>query len=180
MRGRALTLLSVVTLGLIAAPLPAQFPGFDPTRTPRLRPSPDGTYPVFRLVDVNINNHVYTLDRREVAVLTQQGTHRFEGVAFQTFADRRPGTQPLFRFVRPNGRHLLDIQRRPSGAPFARLESVLGHIATEPAFRLVPLNVWVQPQHGLFFYTTHPRGELAPRLGYHFQGVIGFVVPGDF
>jgi hypothetical protein len=38
--------------------------------------------------------------------------------------------------------------------------------------------VWVNPRHGLSFYTTHAQGEFAAHNGYVYQGALGYVAPG--
>jgi hypothetical protein len=134
--------------------------------------------PVYRLVNNVTNDHVYSIDAREVNILAQQGSHNYEGVAFQVFPSPFPGTQPLHRFVRAGGQHVLDT-RNPSGAdPFARFEATLGYVAGQPGPSLVPLHVWLHPQNGLFFYTTHPQGEFAAQNGYVYRGVLGYVGSG--
>src|SRR5262245_61436571 len=172
-----LGLAALPVLGLTAL-LPAQPPGVGPAPIPPgYRPQFGNTTPIYRMLDVASNDHVYARDPNEVNMLRWQGSHRYEGVACQTFADPQPGTRPLYRFVRPDGKHLLDT-RRSTPDPRARLEDLLGYIAAEPRPGLVPLTAWVNPRDGLFFYTTDPRGEFAPNLGYRNEGVLGYVLPG--
>src|SRR5262245_19215971 len=133
--------------------------------------------PVFRLVDQVSNDHVYTIDPNEANVLAQQGTHSFEGPVFQLIANPLPGAVPLYRFVCADGRHFLDVQNPSPVDPSARCEATLGFVLGQAAAGLVPLFLWVHPQAGLFFYTTHPQGEAAAQLGYVSQGAAVFVAP---
>jgi len=41
----------------------------------------------------------------------------------------------------------------------------------------VPLHRWWHPERADHFYTTHPTGELAPHLGYEYEGISGYVMP---
>jgi hypothetical protein len=133
--------------------------------------------PVYRLVDQVTNDHVYTIDLNEANVLAQQGTHRFEGPVFQLIANPLPGAVPLYRFACADGRHFLDVQNPSPVDPSARFEGALGFVLGQAAAGLVPLFLWVHPQTGLFFYTTHPLGEAAGQLGYVSQGAAVFVAP---
>jgi hypothetical protein len=191
-RRAALFALAIALAGP-AAPLPAQFPGlppqypgFPPNRPyPPVQPSPpldtvgppDGFQTVYRLVDRNSTDHVYTLDLREVTVLTRQGTHQYEGPGFYTLINRTPGSRPLYRFLMPDGNHSLNIQPWAGGNVGARQEGILGYIETAPRPGLRPLNVWYHPARGLYFYTVKGRGELAPATGYQLQGMLGYVAP---
>jgi len=170
MRGSLLSLTSAV---LFVAPLAAQFPETGPMPRTTLAA-------VYRLVGTTTNDHLYTVDRNELAVLTQQGTYSYEGVGFLGFTNPQPGLQPLYRFGRADGTHLLDTRPQAAADPSARREGVLCYIATTQLPGLVPLYGWVHPQLGLSFYTTHPRGEFAAGLGYQPLGVLGYVAPGQF
>jgi len=168
MFGRFIALSAVAALTIAsAAPAPAR------------PPQPTGWTAVYRLVANGSNDHVYTIDPREVNILTQQGTHTYEGVAFQLYSAQQPGTLPVYRFVSAGGQHLLDT-RNPSGAdPFARFEATLGYLSAQQQPGLVPLQVWIHPAQGLYFFTTHAAGEFAAQNGYAYRGVLGFVAPGS-
>jgi hypothetical protein len=144
---------------------------------PPFQPPGLNLIPVYRLVDRVANDHVYTIDPNEANVLAQQGTHLYEGPVFQLLADPLPGALPLHRFVCADGRHFLDAQAPSPVDPTARFEATLGYVMGQAAAGLVPLYLWVHPQNGLFFYTTHPLGEAAGQLGYVTRGAVAFVVP---
>jgi len=167
--------LTLTALAALAAPLTAQPPA---EQLPVPRGQAVTVAPVYRLLATGSNDHVFTTDPNEANVLTQQGTHTYEGVAFQVFTSPQPGMLPLYRYVNGNGTHQLDTQRPPRGDPYARLEATLGYVAAGPGKGLVPLSVWVHPQLGLYFYTTHPQGEFAAQNGYAYQGALGYVAPG--
>ena len=175
----SLGLIAVVLAGLTTS-LPGQSPGTDTRSGVERLPAPrsNGTVPIYRLVNASTGDHVFALSANEVAMLQHQGTHRYEGVGFQVFAAAQPGTRPLYRFVLPDGRHLLDT-RSATPDPSARLEFTLGHVANAAGSGLVPLHAWIHPQNGLFFFTTDARGELAPALGYRYEGVLGNVIPAN-
>jgi hypothetical protein len=168
---RLIALTTAATLALVGA-------ASQPSQLPAAQLQPAGWVPLYRLLAVGSNDHVYTTDGNEIATLTQQGSHTYEGAACNLYASPLPGTVPLYRYVRADGTHLLDTQRPARGDPLARLEATLGYIAGGPAQGLVALNVWFHPQLGLFFYTTQPQGEFAPQNGYVNRGVLGFVAPG--
>jgi hypothetical protein len=136
-----------------------------------------GLIPVYRLVDRVANDHVYTIDANEANVLAQQGSHLYEGPVFQLIGNALPGTVPMHRFVCADGRHFLDAQNPSPIDPSARFEATLGFVLGQAAPGLVPLYLWVHPQSGLFFYTTHPQGEAAAQLGYVARGAVAFVAP---
>lgn len=133
--------------------------------------------PVYRLVDRVTNNHVYTIDPNEVNVLTQRGSHNYDGPMFQLLGNPVPGALPLYRFVTADGRHFLDAHNPSPVDPTARFENTLGFIMGQAAPGLVPLYLWIHPQSRLFFYTTHPLGESAGQIGYVSQGAVAFVAP---
>src|SRR5262245_14280732 len=72
--------------------------------TPAFQPPGLNLIQVYRLVDCATNDHVYTIDANEADVLTQQGTHQYEGPAFRILGNQLPGPMPLFRLVSANGR----------------------------------------------------------------------------
>jgi len=133
--------------------------------------------PVHRLVDRASNDHVYTVDPNEANVLSQQGTHTYDGPVFQILGNPLPGALPLYRFALADGRHFLDVQNPSPVDPSARFEGALGFVLGQAAAGLVPLCLWVHPQSGLFFYTIHPDGEAAGQLGYVSRGAAVFVAP---
>ena len=133
--------------------------------------------PVYRLVDRVANDHVYTIDPNEANVLSQQGSHMHEGPVFQLLGNPVPGAVPLHRFVCADGRHFLDGQNPSPVDPSARYEATLGFVMGQAAAGLVPLYLWVHPQSGLLFYTTHPQGEAAGQIGYVSRGAVAFVAP---
>lgn len=133
--------------------------------------------PVYRLVHRTTNDHVYTIDANEANVLAQQGSHQFDGPVFQLLGNPVPGAVPLHRFARADGRHFLDAQNPSPVDPSAFFDCTLGFALSQAAPGLVPLYLWIHPQHGLFFYTTNPTGEAAPQLGYVNRGAGTFVVP---
>lgn len=133
--------------------------------------------PVHRLADRTTNDHVYTIDPNEVNVLTQQGTHQYDGVVFQALANPLPGAVPLHRFACADGRHFLDGQNPSPLDPYARFEGTLGFVMAQAAPGLVPLYLWGHPVTGLVLYTTHPQGEAAGQIGYTPRGAVAFVAP---
>ncbi|KAG0041403.1 hypothetical protein BGZ90_009877, partial [Linnemannia elongata] len=42
----------------------------------------------------------------------------------------------------------------------------------------VPLFRWFSPGSGDHFYTTDPNGEVAPSVGYNYEGITGYLYPG--
>jgi len=134
---------------------------------------------VYRLANVVVEDHVYTIDVNEVERLRRMGTHRYEGVDFYTLTERYDGTVPLYRIVLPDGRHMLGIQPGTGAVQGGRTESILGYIDTTPRRGLHPLRAWYNAAQNVYFYTAKKGGELAPASGYAFQGILGYVARVD-
>ncbi len=187
----ALTLIAIV-----ASTVPAQLPFPREGQAPPYRPDayqpfqrplpqlyppnrPAEFRPVYRLASLSTGDHVYTTELREVRQLTRQATHQYEGVVFYTYEQPFVGAQPLYRFVRADGKHFLDTRRRSAIDPYAREEAVLGYVSVEPSRGLRPLSIWVSDANLLWFYTTNRQGELARQSSYTYRGILGYVVPAD-
>ena len=124
MRGHVPTFAAVAAVGLLAAAAPAQSnyppnsapppavtppaPTYEQLPAPQPAAPPTGYYqPVYRLVDVNHTDHVFTTNREEVDHLTRSNTHRQEGVNFYVMDKEYSGSVPLYRFSTPGGKHFL-------------------------------------------------------------------------
>jgi hypothetical protein len=165
----------VLVSGASAQFWPPQQPA-DPWAQPLMQtPPPPGFVTIYRLYNYISASPLFTDDFNEVVALVRGGTHRFEGASFFLSANPGPGVLPVARMVRPSGSHFLstDPQRDPRGRP----EKVMGGIQTQPAPGWVPLFEWYHPDKDLFLYTTDPRGEIAPQVGYRGGRPIGFVIP---
>lgn len=99
---------------------------------------------------------------------------RAEGIAGFVFAEERPGTVPLFRWLHPVDRsHFYTIRPNTPDRPRAIGEGVACFVLDHHVPDAVPLYRWSNGQDHL--YTTRVDGENAPRLGYKYRGVTCFV-----
>jgi uncharacterized protein DUF5648 len=163
------TLLSLVLLLPLGAPA-AQRPS---SPTPRSQNEP---VPVYRYFHPESRDHLLTVDPDlEASVVAREYT--YEGVAFQVFPRRERGMIPLYRFFKPSGGHFYATSREAGARIDARLELTVGYIAEDDRPGLRPLHAWYHASADRHFYTTDREGEFAPRAGYHYQGVLGYVVP---
>jgi len=136
----------------------------------------DATKPVYRFFNADSMDHLYT-DVPDLEAVAARPSYVPEGVAFYVYQFDRAGRLPLFRFYKPSGGHFYATSR-DAGAPFgARLERIVGFVEASPRVGTTPLYVWYNPTYDRHFYTTHPRGEDAPRNGYRFVGVVANVLP---
>jgi hypothetical protein len=154
-----------------------QLPRVGPDGLPLLLPTnpPPGMITVYRLYGFQAGAPLFTEDFNEVVTLVQRRTHRFEGAPFFLSAQEGPQIVPLVRMVRPSGSHFLSTN--PNQDPRGRPEKEMGGIRTRGGPGLTALFEWWHPQKDLFLYTTDPRGEIAPNVGYQGGRAIGFVVP---
>ncbi len=180
-----LTLSTTAQAQGIGGPFLPQPPGVDPFHVPgwAVQPGqplaqtlpPPGGVTIYRLYAFRSGEPLYTEDFNEVVTLVRAGLYRFEGPAFFLAAQRGPGLTPLARGSRPSGTHFLTTN--PAQDNRGRIEKVMGGVQTRPLPGWVPLYEWYNPQKDLFLYTTDPRGEIAPAVGYRQQGAIGYVLP---
>jgi len=171
----------------IGGPLVQPPPGFiDPLAMPgwvdqgrRLQPTrpPVGAVTIYRLYAYQSAEPLFTDDFNEAVQLVRAGLYRFEGAPFFISAERGAGLVPLGRGVRRSGTHFLSAN--PMQDNRGRIEKIMGGIQTRQVPGWVPLYEWYNQDADLFLYTTDPRGEIAPAVGYRPQGAIGFVIPGQ-
>ena len=103
--------------------------------------------------------------------------YRAEGVACYVFAEPKPGTVPLHRWVRPRlgDRLYTTSPERPKNHPYYVYEGVACHVY--PTFQpgTVMLNRWRGPRE--WFYTTAEDGEGVGKIGFRSETVACFVYP---
>jgi hypothetical protein len=136
----------------------------------------DGLLAVHRYFHPGSRDHLLTIDPgAEASVVARE--YVYEGIAFHVYPRRDRGLTPLYRFFKPSGGHFCATSRQAGEAFDAQLELLIGYIAEEDGPHLRPLHVWNNQAADRHFYTTEREGEFAPRAGYHYLGVLGYVVP---
>ncbi len=102
---------------------------------------------------------------------------RADGVAGHVFDAPRPGTVPLYRWVRPgpNDHFYTTSPGTLPGHPYYVYERVSCHVLARPMPGTVPLHRWRGPRE--WFYTTAPDGEGVGRRGYRPETVACHVYP---
>jgi hypothetical protein len=90
---------------------------------------------------------------------------RSEGIAGFVFAEERPGTIPLYRWVHPlDGSHFYTIRPNAPDRPRAVSEGIACYVPDHRTPETVPLYRWSNGSDHL--YTAVLDGERAGRLGY--------------
>jgi hypothetical protein len=99
---------------------------------------------------------------------------RSEGIAGFVFADERPGTIPLYRWVHPADRsRYYTIRPNAPDRPRAVAEGITCFVPEHRSPETVPLYRW---SNGIdHLYTSALDGEHAGRLGYKHRGVAFYV-----
>jgi hypothetical protein len=167
-----LTGLALAVLGMTAL-VEAQYPNAPPNSyTP---PTNNLTW-VYRLFNGQNGDHLYTSDVNEVNTVPAYG-FTYEGPAFAISRVAGAGTVPLYRFHLPNGTHALSTSPQAPSVGYVPPEGVVGYIWSSAQPGLSALYQWYNPNLGVFFYTTDPRGEAAPGSGFIYQGILGYVAP---
>jgi hypothetical protein len=99
---------------------------------------------------------------------------RSEGIAGYVFAEERPGTVPLYRWLHPADRsHYYTIRPNAPDRPRAVSEGVACYVLDHRVPDTVPLYRWSNGYDHM--YTSALDGERAGRLGYKHRGVACFV-----
>jgi uncharacterized protein DUF5648 len=132
--------------------------------------------PVYRYFHPDSRDHLLTPNPDiEASVVARE--YVSEGIQFFVFRRPEPGLVPLYRFFTPSGGHFYATSREAGTALGARFELTVGYIAQDERPGLRPLHAWHHPTADRYFYTTDPEGELAPRAGYRYQDILGYVKP---
>jgi hypothetical protein len=164
---RPIFLLTALAPLFLAAPLPAQ-----------LQPVPYQTVPVYRVVNPQTGEHRYTSDQGELFGWTSSGSFRNEGLVFRLLPSEGPDLAPLYRLSLGNGSSVLAIMTIPGYTdPRGPIDKTLGLLSIKSQQGWVSLYEWYNPNTGLWFYTTDPRGEGAAANGYRYQRTVGYVLP---
>jgi hypothetical protein len=166
-------LTGISGLGL-ATWLHGQLPEANRTGPPALRP-------VHRYYDAPNIVHFLTCNPRAE---TQQRMRPMQYAGIECFIFSEPGRDraPFDRhrnpkggfFYEATGSWLMPRGNRRRGS----FELTMGYVSTVPGRRFVAFHEWFHPQADRYFYTVDPTGEKAGELGYKYQGVVGYVVPG--
>jgi hypothetical protein len=99
---------------------------------------------------------------------------RAEGIAGFVYAEERPGTVPLYRWMHPGDRsHYYTIRPNAPDRPREISQGVACFVLDHRVAEAVPLYHWANGQDHL--YTTELDGERAGRLGYRYRGASCFV-----
>lgn len=99
---------------------------------------------------------------------------RSEGIAGYVFAEERPGTVPLYRWLHPaDGSHYYTTRPNAPDRPRAMSEGIACYVLDHRVPDAVPLYRWSNGADHL--YTATLDGERASRLGYKHRGVACYV-----
>ncbi len=99
---------------------------------------------------------------------------RSEGIAGYVFAEERPGTVPLYRWVHPvDSSHYYTVRPNSPDRPRAIGEGIACFVPDHRMPDAVPLYRWSNGSDHL--YTSALDGERASRLGYKHRGVACYV-----
>jgi hypothetical protein len=160
--------LTAVAAVLLAAPLPVRA---------QLQPVQVQTMPVYRAVNPQTGEHRYTDDPGEMNGWVNSGQYRSEGVVFRLLPAEGPDLAPLYRLALPNGSTVLAIMTIPGYKdPRGPIDKTLGLLSIKQQQGWISLYEWYNPNTGLWFYTTDPRGEGAGANGYRYQRIVGYVL----
>jgi hypothetical protein len=133
--------------------------------------------PIYRVHHPQTGEHRFTDDPGERNGYVQFG-FQDEGVAFRLLPAEGPDLAPLYRLALPNGSTVLAIMTVPGFTdPRGPIDKTLGLLSIKQQPGWLGLYEWYNPRTGLWFYTTHPRGEAAAAQGYRYQRVVGYVLP---
>jgi hypothetical protein len=122
-------------------------------------------YGVFRGIDYSETEVVLHFD------LTR---YLSEGIAGHVFAEARPGTVPLYRWLQPHqGSHFYTIRPGAPDRPNSVDEGIACHVYDRQVPEAIPLYHWSNGRDHL--YTTTTNGENARRAGYHPRGIACYV-----
>lgn len=138
-------------------------------------PAIDGPL-VFRWWSADATDHFYTTEANGERAL-QRG-YLYEGARFRALRPGAPGAVPLYRFFsRSRHEHFYSVDPNDATAADYEPEGILGFVAAQAVPGTEPLYRWWNASYSDHFYTTDPNGELARRVGYEYQGIVGYVLP---
>jgi hypothetical protein len=110
----------------------------------------------------------------EVVLHFDLSRFRLEGIAGYVFAEARPGTVPLYRWLHPrDGSHYYTTTPSAPDRPNSVSEGIACHVFDHPVAEALPFNRWRTRRDEL--YTTSPSGEGSGRLGYRPGGITCFL-----
>lgn len=103
--------------------------------------------------------------------------YRAEGVVGYVYAEPRPGTVPLHRWVRPriNDRYYTTSPQPPLNHPYYLYESIACHVFPTPQPGTVPLQRWRGAME--WYYTTDPEQTRVVRVGFRPETIAAYVYP---
>ncbi len=110
----------------------------------------------------------------EVVLHFDVSRFRSEGVTGYVFAEAKPGTIPLYRWVHPaDGSHFYTTVAAAPDRPNSVSEGIVCHVLADAASGAIPLYRWHSGRDQL--YTTAIDGEKSRRLGYRPLGVACYI-----
>jgi hypothetical protein len=100
-----------------------------------------------------------------------------EGIAGYVFAEAKPATVPLYRWVRPHlgDRIYTTSPQALGGHPYFLFEAIACHVFNRPMPGTVPLQQWRRPRDT--FYTIAPDVERVALTGYHPETIACHIYP---
>jgi len=141
------------------------------------RGGPATAAPLRRFFDSALSDYIYTVDANEAGSLVTTGLVD-QGAAGRILTAKAPGTVPLYRLKKPDGRHVFTFdegERRSLVVKGAVTEGTTGYLYPSPAAGTTPL--YRMSKDGIP-YLTADNGDVQSRLasGWVNEGVRGYVL----
>ncbi len=133
--------------------------------------------PLRRFFDPALSDYVYSADAKDAVSLGAAGLVD-QGAAGKVLSAKTPGTVPLYRVKKPDGRHVFtfdEAERRALVSKGAVTESTTGYLYPAPAPGTTPL--FRMSKDGVV-YLTADNGDVQARLanGWVNEGIRGYVL----
>lgn len=148
-----------------------------------------GSYPVYRFWNRQNDDHFYTADEAEKNKLINlySAVFQYEGVVFRMFKEQKPGTVPLYRFVKTDNTHFYTANESEknklinSYAYVYTYEKVAGYVYPGNIERpnALPVYRFFNRQNSSHFYTSSESEKIKLETyyaaTYMYEGVVFYV-----
>jgi Repeat of unknown function (DUF5648) len=136
--------------------------------------------PVYRADNPATGQHLYTLDRNEIAYVVEKQGWASAGTAGYIAPTPKIGYVAVFRLYVSNGDHFYTTSMEERDTLLnqgAEDEGVVGYILSSPRPGAYPLHRLVSTKNGYHFYTADSRevAEATRHQSYRDEGVMGYI-----